>query len=618
MNTKGVICLSWTNELCAIYDLFSNYDNLDSSESMLPLSHSTAKAQVELVVNENGDFVSAYLCDKEDAKTVIPVSEDSGARSSGICPMPYADKLVYLTGDYEKYIDSTKSNLREYFETYMKQLVEWKNSEDTHPAVCALYKYLQKESLVRDLINSGIIELKNEKIDGTKKIDGISQTDLFVRVRVNYDDIMHESRTWSDKSLQEAFISYNSKKLGNAQLCYISGEFLPISYKHPKKIRNEGDQGKLFSTNDENGFTYRGRFWDKEQAVSVSYEYSQKIHTALKWLIKRQGVHMDSLTLVAWASALKPIPNIIAKDEFDNEFEDSRPDSLPAYKEWVKKNLLGFKREYNPETKAIIMGLDAATTGRLSISLYSEIESSSFLKNIEKWHGSTAWNRYIVRKGEKTGRNAIKSVDVYEIAECAFGTEKNNYLECDSNLKKDTVLRLIPCVIEGKKIPRDIVSKLAINASKPLAYKHDYLHRKVLEVACAMIRKKYDDYEEGDIGMEYDSEITDRSYLYGCLLAIADVAERSAYGDDEKERITHARRYWSAFAGRPYQVWKVIEEGLRVYLDKAKGKRYDKMLDEIMVKFEKNDFADNSALSPMYLLGYHQYSAKIYSKKQED
>lgn len=46
--------------------------------------------------------------------------------------------------------------------------------------------------------------------------------------------------------------------------------------KHPSKIRNTADKAKLISGNDESGFTYRGRFANKQQAVAVGYFTSQK------------------------------------------------------------------------------------------------------------------------------------------------------------------------------------------------------------------------------------------------------------------------------------------------------------------------------------------------------
>ena len=67
--------------------------------------------------------------------------------------------------------------------------------------------------------------------------------------------------------------------------------------KHPAKLRQGKDKAKLISTNDANGFTYRGRFVSKKEAISIGYETSQKIHNALRWLIQKQAsvsyTHLD-------------------------------------------------------------------------------------------------------------------------------------------------------------------------------------------------------------------------------------------------------------------------------------------------------------------------------------
>ena len=88
--------------------------------------------------------------------------------------------------------------------------------------------------------------------------------------------------------------------------------------------------------------------------------------------------------------------------------------------------------------------------------------------------------------------------------------------------------------------------------------------------------------------------------------------------------MTNARRYWNAFAQRPWTTWNIIEGKLRPYLDKKvdsgkhSGFYYNKKLDEIMGKLSKGVFEDDSALSPNYLLGYHHFSAEIYKSSKDN
>ena len=121
--------------------------------------------------------------------------------------------------------------------------------------------------------------------------------------------------------------------------------------------------------------------------------------------------------------------------------------------------------------------------------------------------------------------------------------------------------------------------------------------------------------------MAYDKNDTDRSYLYGCLLAIADKTESDTYEKEERgKRVTNAKRYWNVFSSRPFQTWQVIEERLQPYLDKLGNYStvYEKRVQEIMDKMDRAAFEDNSKLSPSYLLGYHHYMSYMYKSNAEN
>ncbi|MGB4092300.1 MAG: type I-C CRISPR-associated protein Cas8c/Csd1 [Ruminococcus flavefaciens] len=615
--------MSWTDELYKIYEFNSDREFGENEPVMLPVAHSTANAQIEITIDLEGNFKGAKTVEKPDAVTVIPATENSATRSSGICAMPFSDKLIYIAGDYSTYADGKKADNSGHFTNYMNQLRKWMAGEYSHPFVRALYKYLDKKCLISDLVSADVIKIDevSGKFKEKEKISGIAQEDSFVRIIVFTNDSV--VKTWKDRSLQDSFISFNSSLMGEKQLCYASGEYVPSTYKHPSKIRNSGDKAKIISANDESGFTYRGRFADKEQAVSVGYEYSQKIHNALRWLREKQGKNIDSLTVIVWASAMQVIPDT-SESFFDDSFFDDLtdekaadiPSTMPLYMEMLNKRIFGVRERLKPNTKVMIMGLDAATTGRINISMYSELESSQYLRNIEKWHSETAWLRFY----GKSKMKMINSFSVYDIVRYAFGTEQGAFIDCDKKLMRDNILRLLNCITNGVKLPSDIVNALYQKASNPLAYENNYNHRSVLETACGMIRKNIID-GKGDVSMAYDPNITDRSYLYGCLLAIADKAESEAYDEQERNvRVTNARRYWNAFSQRPYMTWGIIEERLRPYMDKL-GKaqvKYSKWINEITSKMDEKTFMNNNRLEPMYLLGYHHFTEYMYNGNNKE
>lgn len=657
--------MSWTEELYKIYEYNCKREPEGGEKVMLPVFHSTANAQIEVTVDGKGNFKGADLVDSKDSETPAPVWECSISRQ-GTQEQPRAltDDLKYLASDFDG-VDS------KYHKAYMEGLKSWCDSEYSHLSVRAIYAYLEKSQIVNDLVKSGILKINEDtgKIDKKSKIGGSEPEKATVRFIVN-DLSLDENRTWLDKSLYDCFVALSEHRYNNVQLCYALGKELPTAKDSPYLIKT----GKLICENRTQKFAFAGRFSDYNEAVSVSYDFSQKALIALKWLIaskhairfgkkdaKAEENDKDeesgnsktdtNMTIVVWSSALQNIPDIRNDCYYDENFgeDENIPDTMPEYKVHLKNWIMGYESKFEPTTKVMIMVLDSAAPGRLSISLYSELMGSDFFKNVQKWHEETAWIHY----NNKFRKNVVSSFSVNDIINCAFGLEKDSpknksksnkseenkpakVISCDSKLFSDVLLRLIPCITSGRRLPQDIVSNLCNRASNPLAYE-SYNHRKVLEVACGMIRKQYIDNEKGDISMSYDPNITDRSYLFGCLLAIADRIESDACfkdkkGDSEegkkelKERSvkTNARRYWYAFSQQPYKTWGNIERNLNPYIIKLGGRYtyYEKLIQEIMNKMSFETFSDGGRLEPLYLLGYHHFTAKMFNdlvkSKKED
>ena len=137
------------------------------------------------------------------------------------------------------------------------------------------------------------------------------QSDAFIRFRVEIlgED---ESAVWLDKDIYESYINYYLSLKEKVDLCYVKGQVIPCSVKHPAKIRHTGDKAKLISANDASGFTYRGRLGgedDKNKVVSIGYETSQKAHSALRWLIEKQGYKNGDQVIIVWGTKNQDIPD---------------------------------------------------------------------------------------------------------------------------------------------------------------------------------------------------------------------------------------------------------------------------------------------------------------------
>lgn len=613
--------MSWINSL---YETYNNCLDvvgvIDNDETvLLPISHSTQNAQIEITIDMNGNFKRANKVDKKDAVTIIPVTEDSGSRGNGNFPHPLCDKLCYIARDYSHY--NKKKDMSEYFNTYIGQLGKWCNSEFAHEKAVAVWRYLSKSNTIKDLIDEKVLEFddKGALSDKVNKIQGLSQLDSFVRFIVQNDENNKtESKVWKDKSLYNSFIKYYNKTKIELDNCYITGELVPCSDKHPSKVRNSGDKAKLISANDSSGFTYRGRFTEKNQAASVGYEASQKAHNALRWLIQKQGYTRDGAAIVSWAINGAEIPNPC--DDTDDLFEevsDNNVDTAISYAKRLNKAIDGYRVDLTTSTKIVVMAVDAATTGRLSITYYREINGSEFLDRILEWHLQCSW-KHFYKKNEEGYYAFIGAPSPREIAITAFGIDQNGMLKANDKLIRSTVERLLPCIVDGRKIPYDIVNAAFNNATRPMAMT-PYNWQRVLSNTCAIIKKYRYEKNKEVWNMALDLNNRDRSYLFGRLLAVADMAESITYEYGEK-RETNAKRYMNIFSKRPAKTWKIIAERLIPYFNKMHvGQRlnYENMINEIASMFEDGAF-NNEALSELYLLGYYCQSDFMKSKKDKN
>jgi CRISPR-associated protein Cas8c/Csd1 subtype I-C len=638
--------LSYVNELIDLYN--KNQDKIgvieyrgDIPYVLLPPFHTTVTAQITVTIDQNGNFMRAELVAQDDKMTIIPVTEKSGSRTAGKEPHPLCDNLRYLAGDYKDYYkDDGVCN-----ELYMSQIEKWEKSTYSHEKVKAIYLYLKKATLIKDLVEQKIIKLNdNNQIDDKENMEGIVQTKAFVRfiIRSTGENLYREipDECWKDRTLQDCYIKYVRSQEREKGMCYLTGNMESISYLHSKKIRNEGDGAKLISANDSQNFTYRGRFANREEAVAVGSETSQIVHNTLKWIIRKQGAFFDTMTIVTWESDQLSMPkwnmdteSIIT--EYENEQEENDWDSWdddwseeeevsdgnPITAEKFYKALNGYGKKVDNTSNMILLAFDAATPGRLAMIENVTLDTARYLKNIEKWHNDCNWIHEKWKDGKRIQFWGM--VGVRDIADILFGIENKGKLSIvDGNGKKlyaEVAKRLLPCIWYGSNIPYDYVNLAVVKASNPLTYKERKNWERVLTLACSMVKKNEKDRNKEEWNVALDKSAKDRSYLYGRLLAVADRIEYMTYDAKDKGRITNAKRYMSTFSQRPYETWKVIEENIQPYLaklDVVKRKYYENLLSEICNLFDIDKFKENKKLDGLYLLGFHSQEYDLRFKKE--
>lgn len=616
--------MSWMSQLYKTYE--KNIGKGQKTDVQLtPIAHMNAKAQVEITLNKEGEFLSAVEVGQEQAVTLIPVTEASAGRASGIAPHALSDMLPYIAGDFSKYCENEKQRKKaqEKFQAYITSLRAWAESGDSHPKVRSIYRYLSGERLISDLINSDLIKLTEGGTFSKNKIEGQPYDKVIARFRIITDGQTADC-TWEDSTLIEAYTGYYlSRQQGKKDICYFTGKEMTISANHPKGIVASDYGAKLVSANDTKGYTYRGRFQNAGQACALSYEASQKIHSALTWIIKNQGVYIgsqDKRTFICWNPDGKRVPGII--DDFglidDGELEETEI----SYRKKLWKTLMGYQNQFEESDAVIVMGLDAATTGRLSVTYYHEQAAQDFLKRVFYWGETCNW-WYLRFNEKKQPYYAVETPIFQRIAECAFGTERDNFIKADDKILKEHTQRLIKCMLEQQPVPYDIVHALSVRASTPLAYSRVNRER-VLSTACAIIRKYYwiekEERQGEEAEMKLDLENQDRSYLFGRLLAVCEKVERRTYEKGET-RDPNAIRLQSSYVHHPMQTWKILDGLLVPYFQKMNPRYreyYRGLISNIVGSFKEEDAGVlNQELKETYLLGYYLQRAELNGKKEE-
>lgn len=594
---------------------------------LLPVAHTTQLVNIEVELDQNGDFQDARLLAKDEQTTIIPCTEESSARTSGIVPHPLVDKLQYIAADYPAYGGTKKSG----WNLYHTQLQDWCSSPYADAKVCAVLRFLEKGCLVASLVKKHILFLdenskmptkwtgnKDEKPKILETLASADQTESFVRFRVGGIDLAQ------DEAVRESFIHYYEMKQQRVDYCTVQGKQMAVSTLSPYKIRNPGDRAKLISSNDSTNYTYRGRFVTAEQALSIGYETTQKAHSALRWLISKQGCSNGDQTVVVWGTKGEPIPDITADsmdlgDDFAAAFAQLGQPQLPPateseYAERFNKAIQGYGKALDEKANTVVMILDSATQGRLSIRYYRELAGSELMKNITDWHRNFAWQlnyRSAPESAEPGQKPKWKRVSFWgapspaDIAKAAYGEK------ADKKIIQQTVERLVPCITEGKYLPRNLMLSAVHRATAGIGLE-PWEYQKTCGIACALIcgyyhRNKKEDFVMTD-GKYVDETIDDRSYLFGRILACAEQIERRVQSQTGETRPTNAERLRLVFVQRPAKTTALLQQKLTPYLNRmrangvSRDKRYS-TLQELVGRLGAENYT-NKPLNELYLLGY--------------
>jgi len=665
--------MSWLSRLYHTYEQVKDNADAQLHYALMPYYHVKQNVQIIVTINDKGDFVSARLARDGNGKlksqvTTIPATNDSATRTSSPVAHPLADKLQYVAKDF--FIKS--KNKKDVFDLFEKTLTDWCQSPFSHPKAQAVLRYTQKGTLTQDLINAGII-LADEtgNILYVKNASDYPDSILALLVKnggefdqgsafvawevINADIAQGDITTWKDDSLFTAWQNYYASFDSKEGFCHVTGEHKALASKHPNRVLKSASNAKLISANDMSGFTFLGRFTDDDksiakqgyQAVNISAEVTEKAHAALAWLLTSQGHEESGQAMVAWAidgskipQPYKPIvPQAMIEDawsDFDSEefadIDDSdeieeQSSKLHHHKDIgsqfahnLKKTMQGYRQKLTDNDQISVISLDSATPGRMAVTYYYEAMPDDYLTAIADWYDNFAWYAFYFDKETNQKRMTIQAPTPYQIAVSAYGSRVSDAV------KKQVVSQVLPVIVEGhyRQIPKTLMDLCVKHACNPLGLEN-WEWEQNLSVACSLYRGYYNrlkNDKKRSYTVALQENYTSRDYLYGRLLAIAEDIESLALYVAGENRVTTAQRYMQQFANRPFSTWRNIELSLDPYMKRLKNNRPDylfnkqNLLNDVMSKFDINDFNNNTPLSGEFLLGYHCQKMAFYLAKQ--
>ena len=650
--------MSWMQKLYRTYESILEQGGTNDAEPLTPVGHTIQNAHIVIVIDGQGNFQTARVMPPKTA-ILLPATESSENRTSGEAPHPLADKIQYVAKDYADYGGEKKA----YFEGYLKQLKAWCESPFAHPKVQAVLHYVAKGRVVTDLVEAGIFPLDSDgKVLNKWEAEGdappifsvlpktkgeIEFGSALVCWQVEIAGDVH-SQTWTDKTIQQSWADYAASGKAEKGFCLVQGEEAVISTMHPAKLRHTGDKAKLISSNDTAGYTFRGRFATAEEAASVSADVSAKAHSALRWLISRQGIRNGDQVTVAWAISGKPVPSPMKDISVELDWADmgnwdisavENPDEIAAQRlpensetppDWsvnigraaaqiIKKKLHGYQAELKAHEQISLIMLDSATPGRMALTYYQEFLPADYFANLDAWIDDFSWyQRYSIEvpNGKKTDKRTqwrFVPPSPYSIAEAVYGKSLSD------TLKKQLYARLLPVIAGGTSvpIPEDLVRQSFQAACNPNGCENWEWQRNI-GVACALYKgwraRHHDLSQRRTYPMSLDTQNRSRDYLYGRLLAVAENTESYALYLAGEKRATTAERYMQRFAEHPFATWRNIELALKPYQERLRNNGKDtgaQAIGEIMELFATDDFTCDDKLSGEFLLGYHCQKMEI-------
>ncbi|MCH4170910.1 MAG: type I-C CRISPR-associated protein Cas8c/Csd1 [Lactobacillus sp.] len=587
----------------------------ESTYTLLPLYHVSVNVQIEITLTGQGKFSTAGIIrEKPEQLTVIPATVEAANRSVNVAPFPLEDKIKYVAGDFSPYAGSASKvkRAKECYAAYLKLIQNWANSSDAPTFIKLVAKYIQEETVVADLLKV-LTDEKDQKL--------VKTGEAFVRFKDNSPENA-DFVPWRDKGLFKSWETHYLTSLKDGQentVDYITGELQPETNLVEKNVSPVTSGAKLISANDKSGFSYRGTFLDNE-FQHVGLVSSQKMTHALKWLIQRQGIIVDTRVFLIWASGtrnnnrnsyLNNALNGLISGLIKSSSEETEDKTGKAVQQSYRDALFGQIKEISDNQKLNVLFLDAATTGRMAMTYYDLMDSNQLKTNLNQWRHCGI----NIRKYEGT---VPFTPTLNQVINAAYliGTGGQRF----QTIRRHAMTQLLTAVIQAKPVSMEITRTILQRISRPMAYSGNDVQRGALRglqiwqqdvrTYCALINYNV----KGKLGMSLNQASHDRSYVFGRLLAISDQVERKALsenrasGTSSKERVTTAIRFLPSFLERPTttnkRIWAAVMNSYFPKLHSGLQEIYMRHWQEANEQFEDDAMNTDKPLSGLAFKGF--------------
>lgn len=615
--------MSWIQKLCEVYDVMSGEESCD----LVPIGFTEKKIKYNVILSADGEFVTAQQFPKESQLCIVPTtSAAEGRTGSNGAPFPLAEQLKYLV------CPEGQENPR--LANYLKQLADWCKTPDAPECLSVLYHYLEKRTLYADMMSVPNLKLRYNKENQDGRGPDAGSMACF-----SIQSADSENRLWMRHDVRESWTRYFFSLSTDASgLCYASGQRLPILQNHPKLSGN----AKLISAKDAGfPFQYKGRFTEDRSAAAVSHLASIKAHNALLWLLKHQGFQRFGMNLVAWHT-YRPVLSL--DTPFDDEVQEtpSAPDTFESYALALRNAAFSCMKELGKfsekddkltdETRqrmneVVIIGLQAATDGRMSISYYQEMPGNLYVDNLNRWAEQCQW----ILPGKVSDS---RSPRWRHICEAVMGGDAVRLALQDVQSKKsaskqmrEMQMRLLNCIVNAEPVPSDFLWSSFHRSIQPLSFTdktgqwNSFSWAQCIAVTCALLRQAHSHTCPTSAAPSWilDCENRNRDYLYGRLLAVSHKLEQDTIEDKRKRNQypTNAVRLMTRFTQSPADTWLHLYCKLLPYLKKLgtqgyRSAQYLRLFGEIERNFSPDDRASSKPLSFNFLVGFSAQLRELY------